>query len=106
MKRVFEADPSHLEARINLGRLLHAAGELAERKGFIAAPPTANPCWRSTSPCCCSRTWDASRMRSKAYRETLAWILSSPMRNFNMRGLYERAKDPKSSLRHLLAYVA
>src|SRR5450631_3931668 len=37
------ADPNHLEARINLGRLLHIAGHLAEAEQVYRAAPKAEP---------------------------------------------------------------
>ena len=39
-----------------------------------------------------------------AYREALALDPQFADAHFNLARLYERAKDPKASLRHLLAY--
>jgi len=39
-----------------------------------------------------------------AYREALALEPQFADAHFNLARLYERARDPKASLRHLLAY--
>jgi tetratricopeptide (TPR) repeat protein len=47
---------------------------------------------------------DRERDAIVAYREALALDPQLADAHFNLARLYERARDPKSSLRHLLAY--
>jgi tetratricopeptide (TPR) repeat protein len=98
-----EADPKYVEARINLGRLLHLAGRLAEAERVYRAAPQADPLLAFNHAVLLEdlgREPDAIR----AYREALALDPEFADAHFNLARLYERAKDPQSSLRHLLAY--
>jgi tetratricopeptide (TPR) repeat protein len=98
-----KADPNHLEARINLGRLLHAEGDLAEAERIYRGAIHSEPLLAFNLAVLLEdlgREPDAI----KAYRETLAMDPQFADAHFNIARLYERAKDQKSSLRHLLAY--
>jgi tetratricopeptide (TPR) repeat protein len=97
------ADPNYVEARINLGRLLHLAGRLAEAERVYRAAPQADPLLAFNHAVLLEdlgREPDAIR----AYREALALDPEFADAHFNVARLYERAQDAKSSLRHLLAY--
>jgi tetratricopeptide (TPR) repeat protein len=92
-----------LEARINLGRLLHAEGDLAEAERIYRGAIHSEPLLAFNLAVLLEdlgREPDAI----KAYRETLAMDPQFADAHFNIARLYERAKDQKSSLRHLLAY--
>jgi tetratricopeptide (TPR) repeat protein len=97
------ADPQHTEARINLGRLLHIAGRLidAERVYRSAKKPEAVLVFNLAV-----LLEDLEREADAilAYREALALDPELADAHFNLARLYERARDPKASLRHLLAY--
>jgi tetratricopeptide (TPR) repeat protein len=98
-----EADPNHLDARINLGRLLHTLGHLAEAERIYRNAARSEPLLAFNLAVLLEdlgREPDAI----KAYRETLAMDPQFADAHFNIARLYERAKDPKASLRHLLAY--
>jgi len=98
-----EADPTHLEARINLGRLLHAEGHLAQAEKVYRGAAHSEPLLAFNLAVLLEdlgREPDAI----KAYRETLAMDPQFADAHFNIARLYERARDPKASLRHLLAY--
>jgi tetratricopeptide (TPR) repeat protein len=98
-----EADPQHVEARINLGRLLHMAGRLAEaeRVYLEASKPESLIVFNLAVVLeDLKREPDAIA----AYRESLALDPGLADAHFNLARLYERAKNPKASLRHLLAY--
>jgi tetratricopeptide (TPR) repeat protein len=97
------ADPNHVEARINLGRLLHADGQLLEAERIYRAAARPEPMLTFNLAVLLEdlgREPDAIR----AYRETLAMDPLFADAHFNLARLYERAQDAKSSLRHLLAY--
>jgi tetratricopeptide (TPR) repeat protein len=97
------ADPQHMEARINLGRLLHVAGRLAdaERVYRSARKPESVLLFNLAV-----LLEDLKRESEAivAYREALALDPELADAHFNLARLYERARNPKSSLRHLLAY--
>jgi tetratricopeptide (TPR) repeat protein len=97
------SDPQHMEARINLGRLLHMAGRLvdAERVYRSAKKPEAVLVFNLAV-----LLEDLEREADAivAYREALALDPELADAHFNLARLYERARNPKASLRHLLAY--
>ncbi|HXI49707.1 MAG TPA: tetratricopeptide repeat protein [Steroidobacteraceae bacterium] len=97
------ADPQHMDARINLGRLLHMAGRLAdaERVYRSAKKPESVLLFNLAV-----LLEDLAREPDAivAYREALALDPELADAHFNLARLYERARNPKSSLRHLLAY--
>lgn len=97
------ADPQHVEARINLGRLLHIAGRLAEAEQVYRAADKADPLLVFNLAVLLE---DLEREPDAilAYREALALDPQLADAHFNLARLYERARNPKASLRHLLAY--
>jgi len=97
------ADPNHLEARINLGRLLHLDGRLAEAEQVYRFAGQAEPFLVFNLAVLLE---DLGREPEAiiAYREALALDPQFADAHFNLARLYERARDAKASLRHLLAY--
>jgi tetratricopeptide (TPR) repeat protein len=100
---ILKADPNHLDARINLGRLLHLDGRLAEAEQVYRFGGQAEPFLVFNLAVLLE---DLGREPEAiiAYREALALDPQFADAHFNLARLYERAKDPKASLRHLLAY--
>jgi tetratricopeptide (TPR) repeat protein len=98
-----EADPEHLEARINLGRLLHMAGRLAEAERVYRLGARADP-FIAFNLAVVLEDLEREPDAIVAYREALALDPQFADAHFNLARLYERAQDPKASLRHLLAY--
>ncbi|HEY1312876.1 MAG TPA: tetratricopeptide repeat protein [Steroidobacteraceae bacterium] len=98
-----EVDPEHVEARINFGRLLHMAGRLSEAERVYrgASKPESLIIFNLAVV-----LEDLKREPDAigAYRESLALDPGLADAHFNLARLYERAKNPKASLRHLLAY--
>ena len=100
---VLAADPNHLEARINLGRLLHADGKLLDAEKIYRGTGRREPLLTFNLAVLLEdlgREPDAI----KAYRETLAMDPQFADAHFNIARLYERAGDFQAALRHLLAY--
>jgi tetratricopeptide (TPR) repeat protein len=97
------ADPNHLEARINLGRLLHIAGHLAEAEQVYRAASASEPLLAFNLAVLLE---DLGREPDAivSYREALALDPLLADAHFNLARLHERAQDPQASLRHLLAY--
>jgi tetratricopeptide (TPR) repeat protein len=98
-----QADPEHLEARINLGRLLHLAGRLGEAEQMYRSAPRGEPLL-TFNLAVLLEDLDREPEAILAYREALALDPQLADAHFNLARLYERARDPKASLRHLLAY--
>jgi tetratricopeptide (TPR) repeat protein len=97
------ADPQHLEARINLGRLLHIAGRLAQAEQVYRGAHQPEPLLIFNLAVLLE---DLKREADAivAYREALALDPQLADAHFNLALLYDRARNPKASLRHLLAY--
>jgi tetratricopeptide (TPR) repeat protein len=97
------ADPEHLEARINLGRLLHLAGQLTAAERVYRPGAKTDP-FIAFNLAVVLEDLKREPDAILAYREALAMDPQFADAHFNLARLYERAKDPKASLRHLLAY--
>jgi tetratricopeptide (TPR) repeat protein len=98
-----KANPNHLEARINLGRLLHMAGRLAEAERMYRPGAHSDP-FLAFNLAVVLEDLEREPDAILAYREALALDPQFADAHFNLARLYERAKDSKASLRHLLAY--
>jgi tetratricopeptide (TPR) repeat protein len=98
-----KADPKHLEARINLGRLLHLAGRFNEAEQMYRSSDRPEPLL-TFNLAVLLEDMDREADAILAYREALALDPQLADAHFNLARLYERARDPKASLRHLLAY--
>jgi tetratricopeptide (TPR) repeat protein len=96
-------DPTHMEARINLGRLLHLAGRLAEAERVYRVGAKADP-FIAFNLAVVLEDLEREPDAILAYREALALDPQFADAHYNLARLYERAQDPKASLRHLLAY--
>jgi tetratricopeptide (TPR) repeat protein len=106
-RKAYEAalatDPNHLEARINLGRLLHLDGRLAEAEQVYRFGGNAEP-FLVFNLAVLLEDLGREPEAIVAYREALALDPQFADAHFNLARLYERARDAKASLRHLLAY--
>jgi tetratricopeptide (TPR) repeat protein len=102
-QQVLRIHAGHLEARINLGRLLHLAGELEQAEKVYR---TARHASALLSFNLALLLEDLNREAEAiiAYREALALDPSLHDAHFNLSRLHERAQRPREALRHLLAY--
>jgi tetratricopeptide (TPR) repeat protein len=98
-----KADPAHVEARINLGRLLHILGRLDEAERVYRLAGQAEPLLLFNLAVLLEDL-DREPAAIAAYREALALDPEFADAHFNLARLYERSRDAKASLRHLLAY--
>jgi tetratricopeptide (TPR) repeat protein len=93
----------HLEARINLGRLLHLAGDLREAEKIYRAAKHSSALL-SFNLAILLEDLNCEAEALNAYREALAQDPALHDAHFNLALLHERAKRPREALRHLLAY--
>jgi tetratricopeptide (TPR) repeat protein len=96
-------DAQHAEARINLGRLLHLAGQMAE------AERVYRECGETSALLSFNLALvleDQAREPEAilAYRDAIAHDPAMADAHFNIARLHERAGEPQASFRHLLAY--
>jgi tetratricopeptide (TPR) repeat protein len=97
------ADPGHLEARLNLGRLLHIAGRIREAEQMYRGADTTDPVL-SFNLAVLLEDLDRESDAMSAYRNAIALDPRLADAHFNLARLHERAGNPKDALRHLLAY--
>ncbi len=93
----------HLEASINLGRLLHLSGELEAAEATYRAAEEASALLAFNLALLLEdlrRDQEAIR----AYREALALEPTLHDAHFHLGMLHERLKMPREALKHLLAY--
>jgi tetratricopeptide (TPR) repeat protein len=96
-------DASHLEARLNLGRLLHLEGELQAAEQTYRAAGSAEALL-SYNLAVLLEDLEREAEAVTAYREALALDPGLADAHFNLARLYERSEHPREALRHLLAY--
>jgi tetratricopeptide (TPR) repeat protein len=86
-----------------LGRLLHIAGRLAEAERVYRCADQADSLL-AFNLAVLLEDLDREPEAIQCYREALTLDPELADAHFNLARLYERARDPKASLRHLLAY--
>ena len=96
-------DAQHVEARLNLGRLLHIGGRLSEAEEVYRGAVSAEPLLLF-NVAVLLEDLDREAEAMSTYREALALDPTFADAHFNLARLYERAGKPKDALRHLLAY--
>jgi tetratricopeptide (TPR) repeat protein len=96
-------DERHVEARVNLGRLLHLKGRLREAERVYRGIDTAEALL-SFNLAVLLEDLGREAEAAAAYREALAQDPALPDAHFNLARLHEQAGRPKDALRHLLAY--
>lgn len=99
-------DAQHVDAHINLGRLLHAEGRVAAaerhyRQALAAAPDNATAQFNLGVA-----LEDLGRNEEaiKAYRQTLALDPAFADAHYNLAHLYERRGEKPAAIRHLARY--
>jgi tetratricopeptide (TPR) repeat protein len=93
----------HLEARINLGRLLHLDGQLEEAEQLYRKARTSSALL-SFNLAILLEDLQREDEAVAAYREALAQDPLMCDAHFNLSRLHEKANRPREALKHLLAY--
>ena len=105
-RRALALNPTHVEARINLGRLLHSIGQIEEavehyRIVLSTAPESA------MAACNLGIALEDLAMPQEAFAAYAQAIAADPAcadAHFNIARLYEHAGDELAALRHLREY--
>lgn len=97
------ADEHHLEARLNLGRLLHLDGRLEEAEKIYRSTQSGEAIL-SFNLAVLLEDFERESEALAEYRHALALDPGFADAHFNLARLHERAGHPKEALRHLLAY--
>jgi tetratricopeptide (TPR) repeat protein len=104
-ERAIELEPRHVEARVNLGRLLHDAGDSdaaeAQYRRALEIRPDATAFFNLAI-----LLEDAGRFPEaiRSYESALQVDGGLADAHYNLAGLLERLGDPRGALRHLHAY--
>jgi tetratricopeptide (TPR) repeat protein len=105
-RRALELEPGHVEARLNLGRLLHMGGRITEAEAhYRAVLASAAP-----SPTAAFNLGTALEDQGRAaeaiaaYRDAIAADPAFADAHFNLARLYERAGRRAAAIRHFRAY--
>ncbi|HEV7610569.1 MAG TPA: tetratricopeptide repeat protein [Steroidobacteraceae bacterium] len=96
-------DPHHVEARLNLGRLLHLGGEHAAAEEVYRAGLTANALL-SFNLALLLEDLDRESEAILTYREALAHDPRMADAHFNLARLHEKAGRSQDAFRHLLSH--
>ncbi|HKQ62484.1 MAG TPA: tetratricopeptide repeat protein [Candidatus Polarisedimenticolaceae bacterium] len=105
-RRVLELDPDHVEARVNLGRLLHEAGQIhaaeAHYRLALGTSPRDATAWFNLGV----SLEDMGRIDEavRAYQDAIAADADCADAYFNLARLYEKLGDARAALRHLKTY--
>jgi tetratricopeptide (TPR) repeat protein len=105
-RRALELDPAHVDARLNLGRLLQESGRIAEAEAHYRAVldgegPTPTAAYNlGTALEDQGRTAEAIA----AYRAAIAVDACFADAHFNLARLYERTGRRAAAIRHFRAY--
>jgi len=105
-RRALELDPSHADARLNLGRLLHEAGLLpaAESHYRMALGVRPDDATAAFNLGVCLEDQGRIDQAVEAYQRAIAIEPSFPDPYYNVARLLERSGNQVAALRHLKTY--
>jgi tetratricopeptide (TPR) repeat protein len=107
-RRAVELDPDHVDAHVNLGRLLHEDGELeaAEAHYRIALRVREEDATAAFNLGVVLDDAGRDSEALEAYESSLAADRDYADAHFNLARLYERLGQPRAAVRHWTAYRA
>jgi tetratricopeptide (TPR) repeat protein len=105
-ERALELDPKHVDAHVNLGRLLHEDGAPAAAEKEYRAALTLQPNHDTAAFNLGVALEDLGRFRDAitAYEHAIELDPDNGDAHYNLAGLYEKRGDKSSALRHLKEY--
>src|SRR4051812_24790573 len=101
-------DPLHIDAYINLGRLLHEDGDLRGAENHYRAALPADPTHAVAAFNLGVALDDLGRLAdaAEAYRRAIELDPDNPDAHYNLAGILERQHDKAGAVRHLTRYRA
>lgn len=107
-ERALEIDPEHADAHVNLGRLLHEAGESREAEAHYRLALASEPKHATAAFNLGIVLEDLGRPTQaiKAYLQAIAADAELADAYFNLARMYERRGDRTAALRYLKSYKA
>jgi len=104
-ERAIAADPEHLDARINLGRLLHEAGRLAAaERVYREAAQRAESATLLFNLAVLLEDMQRRAEAITAYEDSLRIDPGFADSHYNLALLYEQLDQPQDALRHMARY--
>jgi tetratricopeptide (TPR) repeat protein len=105
-RRALELDPRHVDAHVNLGRLLHEAGHAAAAADHYRQALTLRPGYSTAAFNLGVALEDLGHHPDaiRAYEDALVVDGSNADAHFNLSRLLERAGRKAAAIRHLAAY--
>jgi tetratricopeptide (TPR) repeat protein len=105
-RRALEIDPRLPDAHLNLGRLLHERGEMAEAESHYRLALGALPDDPTAAYNLGVALQDLGRLREAvvAYEAALARDPAYADAHYNLAGVYEQLGEPEAAFRHLRTY--
>jgi tetratricopeptide (TPR) repeat protein len=101
-------DPAHLDAHVNLGRLLHEDGDPAAAEKHYRAALSIDPAHPVAAFNLGVALDDLGRLAAAAdaYRRAIELDPDNPDAHYNLAGILERQHDKAGAVRHLTRYRA
>jgi tetratricopeptide (TPR) repeat protein len=105
-ERALRVEPQHADAHVNLGRLMHEAGNPAAAEKHYRLAIEADPGHETAAFNLGVALEDLGRRDEalRAYELALTLDPENADAHYNLAGIYERRGDKQSALRHLSAY--
>jgi len=105
-RRALELDPDLADAHVNLGRLLHERGEIAEAERHYRLALAARPDDTTAAYNLGVVLQDLGRLREAADAYVAALELDRTLADahYNLSGIYEQLGEPEAAFRHLRTY--
>ncbi len=105
-RKALAIDPTHADAHINLGRLIHGAGNLADAvrhyRAALRARPGSATAWFNMGISLEDSHRNAEAI--DAYNHAIGLDPDFPDPHFNLAALYEKVGDARAALRHFRIY--
>ena len=107
-EKAIALDPDHIDAHVNLGRILHEDGKPADAEKHYRAALAADPSHSVATFNLGVALDDLGRLSEAAetYRRAIELDPDNPDAHYNLAGILERQNDKAGAVRHLTRYRA